>query len=225
MIVLGIESSARWAGAALADEDGLIGHFQAQHGGRTEHLHSILVHLFEETDLVQSTIGGVAVSTGPGSFTGLRIGLGAAKGISLATGCPIVGVPSLPLLFSRADLWTGGVAAWIDAGRGEVYGSYRAEGENALEPRTLPVRDHLEIIGGGETLFLGSGALRFRDEISSALREKGVFLPDERNNPSAAEVALYGYNTLHRGEGDPLDDLEPIYLREADARLPGGSGG
>ncbi len=220
MMVLGIETSARWAGAALGDEDGLIGHFEVTHGGRTEHLHSIILRLFQESSREQSDIGGVAVSTGPGSFTGLRIGMGVAKGISLAMGCPIVGIPVLPLLFSRGEFWRGGVAAWIDAGRGELFGAYQSPGKSAGEVRTLPVDEHLKTIGEGEVLFIGSGALRFREVISSAFAERALFLPPHRNDPSAAEVALQGYGRISRGESDSLDHLEPIYLREADARLP-----
>lgn len=222
MIVLGIETASRWGGAALAGEEGLIGCFEVEHGGRTEHFHSIVSRLCRETGVGRRSIGGVAVSTGPGSFTGLRIGLGAAKGIALAGGAPIVGVPLLPLLFERAALWSGGVAAWIDAGRREVYGTCRDGQGDEEAPSTLPVAEQLARVGRGEVLFIGSGARRYEETIVAALGERAVIAPAHRCEPSAAEVALRGYDLLRRGSGDPLDDLEPIYLRGADAKLPGG---
>ncbi len=221
MIVLGIETSARWGGAALADESGLLGQFELRHGGRTEHLHSILKRLVAEAGLGQDDIGAVAVSVGPGSFTGLRIGLCAAKGFCLASDCPIVAVPLVPLLVARAAPWSGAVAAWIDAGRGEVYGALFEPDAAATVSRTLPLSDHLASVGEtADLLFVGSGAVRYRDEITQRFAGRAVFLEGGRNEPSAGDVALCGLAKLRNGGGDSIDDLEPIYLREADAKLP-----
>ncbi len=222
MIVLGIETSARWSGVALAGEEGVIGAFELQHGGRTEHLHRLMTALFADAGVVHANIAGVAVSTGPGSFTGLRIGLGAAKGFCLASGAPIVGVPLLPLLVARAGPWNGTVAAWIDAGRGEVYGAFHhGAAAGRPSPGTAPFERFLEeAANGDEVLFVGSGAVRYREEIENRLGDAALFLDGCGNEPSAADVALAGRHRLLSGEQDDLDDLEPIYLRHADAKLP-----
>ncbi len=218
MIVLGIETSSRWSGVALTAEKGPLGEFHLQEGGRTEHLHLLMVRLVEAAGLTPLSIGGVAVSLGPGSFTGLRIGIGAAKGISLATGCPVVGVPLVPLLAEAVIPWEGETAVWIDAGRGEVFGALYRMGEEASAGRTAPPEEHLRRLGRGETLFVGTGALRYRDLVEQEMGGRARFLERRRSFPDASRVARWGRELLLSGAADGIDNLEPLYLREVDAR-------
>ncbi|MFH1279379.1 MAG: tRNA (adenosine(37)-N6)-threonylcarbamoyltransferase complex dimerization subunit type 1 TsaB [Candidatus Eisenbacteria bacterium] len=221
MIVLGIETSSRWSGVALAGPEGLLGEFHLQEGGRTEHLHLLTVRLFEAAGLAPGSIGGVAVSLGPGSFTGLRIGLAAAKGLALARGCPVVGIPLPPVLAEAALPWKGETEVWIDAGRGEAHGTlFRAGGETA-PGRTARPEELLRRTGADEVLFVGNGAIRYREKIEEGLGPRALFLGGRRNYPDAARIALRGYARLAGGgEGDGVDDLEPLYLRGADAAKP-----
>jgi len=221
MIVLGIDTSSRWSGVALAGEEGLIGEFHLSEGGRTEHLHLLTVRLFEAAGMAPGSMGGIAVSLGPGSFTGLRIGLGAAKGLALASGCPVVGLPIAPVLASSAGPWEGETAVWIDAGRGEVYGALYRRGEETAPGETSKPERQIERIGNGEVFFLGSGADRYRGRIEESLGGRARFAPWENVVPGASLVALHGFRRLAAGESDRIDDLEPLYLRDADAR-PGG---
>lgn len=226
MIVLGIETSSRWSGVALAGPDGLLGAFHLQEGGRTEHLHLLTVRLFEAAGLAPGSIGGVAVSLGPGSFTGLRIGLGAAKGLALAGGCRVVGIPLPPVLAEAALPWRGETAVWIDAGRGEVHGTLFRNGVEIEAGRTGRPESLLGREGEGEVLFVGGGAVRYRGAIEERLGPRALFLGGRRNYPDAARIALRGYGRLaEEGEGDDVDRLEPLYLRGADAARPAGGPG
>ena len=218
MIVLGIETSSRWSGVALSGEDGPLGEFHLHEGGRTEHIHLLMVRLLEAAGLTPRSIGGVAVSLGPGSFTGLRIGLGAAKGISLATGNPVVGVPLVPLLAEAVLPWEGETAVWIDAGRGEVFGALYRRGEEVEAGRTAPPEDHLRRLAAGETVFVGTGALRYREKVEGALGGRARYLERRRSLPDASRVARWGRELLLSGAADGIDDLEPLYIREVDAR-------
>ncbi|MBN1825586.1 MAG: tRNA (adenosine(37)-N6)-threonylcarbamoyltransferase complex dimerization subunit type 1 TsaB [Candidatus Eisenbacteria bacterium] len=220
MIVLGIETSSRWSGVALASPEGLIGSFHMREGGRTEHLHVLMVRLLEAADLTPESLDGVAVSLGPGSFTGLRIGLGAAKGLALASGCPVAGIPLAPLLAEEVGSEGGRVAVWIDAGRGEVHQTLFLGG-SALGPGETAAPDDLLARAAGETaLFVGSGALRYRALIRERLGEAGRIPREERHRPDAGRVALRGLERLRIGDGDDPDGLEPLYLRGADAKPP-----
>ncbi|MFH1679731.1 MAG: tRNA (adenosine(37)-N6)-threonylcarbamoyltransferase complex dimerization subunit type 1 TsaB [Candidatus Eisenbacteria bacterium] len=218
MIVLGIETSSRWAGVALAGPEGPIGEFHLWEGGRTEHIHLLTVRLLDAAGIDPAAVGGVAVSLGPGSFTGLRIGLGEAKGLSLATGCRVVGVTLPPLLAEGALPWEGEIAVWVDAGRGEVHGTVFLEGAELEAGRTARPEEELERVGTGEVLFVGTGALRYRSLIGERLGARARFLEGRRNFPDAGSVAARGSARLLSGESDPIDDLEPLYLRGAEAR-------
>ncbi len=218
MIVLGIETSSRWSGVALAGPEGPIGAFHLREGGRTEHIHLLLLRLFEAAGLGPGSIGGIACSLGPGSFTGLRIGLGAAKGIALATGVPLVGVALPPLLAEGAGPWAGETAVWIDAGRGEVHSTLYRGGREIGSGSTGSPETELARLGGEGVLFVGSGALRYRAFLEKRLGPRARFLEDRRNLPSAMQVALGGMGRLRSGEADDLDRLEPLYLRGAEAR-------
>lgn len=163
---------------------------------------------------------------GPGTFTGLRIGLATAKGLALAFGTKLVGVSSLEALALSAGA-PGLVAPLIDARRGELYAALYeivarggapaaspVAGERVTRPGGIP-----ELLGpraGEPVLFVGNGALRYSGE----LRPYGEVSPPGREAADPVRLALRGVERLlESGADDPLT-LEPSYLREPDARLP-----
>lgn len=135
MIVLGIETATAACGVALVGADGLLGTIQiAARLVHSERLVPMIDALFAESGVRRTDLQGVAVSQGPGSFTGLRIGVTTAKAIALALGLPVVGVPTLAALAANAGPAAGLVWPAIVAKRDEVYGAVYAGGE---EPRPL----------------------------------------------------------------------------------------
>jgi tRNA threonylcarbamoyladenosine biosynthesis protein TsaB len=153
--------------------------------------------LLRQAGADQADLSRLAVGTGPGSFTGLRLGLAAARGLAFALELPVAGVSTLHALSAGSP----GALPVIDAGRREVFALF--EGEPAVR-----APQELELEPG--TLCVGDGAVRYR----TVLEERGAKIPpdgDERHLPRArfhAELA---------GDFGPAEAVEPLYLRVPDA--------
>ncbi len=174
--------------------------------------------LLAEAGLARAQLDAVAVSRGPGAFTGVRLGIGIAQGIALALDRPIVAVSTLAVLAAGAlesDAATGNVLAAIDARMGEVYlgafacrqGDARALGQEAvLKPEQAQVPDGAGWVGVGTGFAAAAGGLRKR--FGSALGRM-----DAQALPHAAVLARMAALAYARGEGLPPERVEPAYLR------------
>jgi tRNA threonylcarbamoyladenosine biosynthesis protein TsaB len=163
------------AAAVLADADELIRAARAEPG---------------DIDLL-------AVGVGPGSFTGIRIGLAAARGLALGLDLPVAGVSTLDALAAGAP----GAVPLIDARRGEIFTVVSGH-VRCLTPDVFRV-------AAGRT-YVGDGAVRYRGEIESA---GGIVPPDE----SELHLPRARFHALLAGEGGPADLVEPLYVRAPDA--------
>lgn len=166
-------------------------------------------------------IGGLAVARGPGAFTGLRIGLGAMQGLSLAWGVPVVGIATFDAVVvsvAAAIAGTGAhaFAVWLDAQRGEV-----CEARYIADPTAWPfwrpdgpprvgVPEHL--VGSG--VFTGHAALMYRDQIDAA---GGAVIAAP--SALAPAVAAAGWRVIERGEHGGPADLQPLYVRRPDVEI------
>lgn len=165
---------------------------------------------------VEGGFGGldrIAVTVGPGSYTGLRVGLSAARAIGLATGRPVVGVGTLSALLAPllADPAEGTLAAAIDARHGAIYvQALRASSGEALAPAHLPIAEAADRLGSGPVILTGSGA----PLLAAALASRGVATSVAGTGaPDIAAVAQLGM------VADPAHALpRPLYLRGPDAR-------
>jgi tRNA threonylcarbamoyladenosine biosynthesis protein TsaB len=160
----------------------------------------------------------IALSVGPGSFTGLRIGLGTALGLCFGTGRAIVPVPTLAAL----SLCAGGfarVAPLLDARKGQVYAGLYGPGAEPL--REDVVSDPLpwleDLRGGGPVALLGAGALLYRNEIETLLGDEATVLPPPLAWPRPATVGLLGAELLVAGGARRPEEVELRYLRPSDA--------
>jgi len=172
----------------------------------------------------------LAVVSGPGSFTGLRIALATVKAFAAARGAPVVPVSSLETLAAALPCASLPVLPLIDARRGEVYGALYDTG--AFAPRGIVplfaarpggLREALgAALDSGPVILCGTGALRYREEIEPSLPAGSVFAPERWSIPSASVCAF-----LARGRRPLAPEetaaLEPLYLRPPDARLPAGA--
>jgi tRNA threonylcarbamoyladenosine biosynthesis protein TsaB len=222
VIVLGIESAGPQGGVALVGEGGILAayvlHLESSYA---EHLMSAVDRVLRDARVGLPDLGGLAVSLGPGSFTGLRIGLSTVKGLVLATGKPVVGVPTLEALAWTVPYCRYPVCSLLDARKGEVYCAlfeYRAaELVCVMEERALaPVA--LVAYITQPTLFVGDGWRVYGGFFREALGPLALASPASRGTPPAA-VADLGRRRLLRGERDPVETLTPRYIRPSEAEL------
>ncbi len=223
MNVLGIETATRTGSVAVMSEHGVI----AEYTLNIEVTHS--ERLMETVDRVLAGAGfalrdldGLCVSVGPGSFTGLRIGIATVKGIAIATGKPVAAVPTLKALAWNVPHAGYPVCPMLDARKKEVYAAlYRQESGSltqVLKEQTLSLEALAEMISE-RTVFTGEGSHLFRTEIGQLLGDLALFAPLSAMVPSAASVAELGMLMFGTGEQVDLDDLAPVYIRRPEAEV------
>jgi tRNA threonylcarbamoyladenosine biosynthesis protein TsaB len=223
MLVLGIETSSRHGGVAIIGEDRVL--CEAVLSVEVTHSERLLPAVdraLDEAGITLEGLGGIAVSIGPGSFTGLRIGLSTAKGLAYATGLPLVGVPTL-----EAMAWTLPAARWqvcpvLDARKQEVYAAlFRHEPEGLrrlMDDAAMAPEDLCRLIRN-PTLFLGDGVDAYGALFRERLGERVLLPPLASRGARPACVAELGRRRLLRGERDAPDTLVPRYLRPSEAEL------
>lgn len=164
-------------------------------------------------------LDGIAVSIGPGSFTGLRVGLATVKGIAFAGGPPVVAVSSLAGLAEHADHTPGPVAALLDARRGEVYaGAWsepRTEEADLLPESVYAPRELADRLPEGSSLVVGEGAAAVADAVLGLRPD----LERREVRASAAAIARIALPRLDSGQGVAAEELVPRYLRRAEAEV------
>lgn len=157
-----------------------------------------------------------AVTVGPGSFTGVRIGVATAKALAHATGKPCIGINALEAMAHTAGLFDGLVCAMQDARAGQVYCAAFRNGKRVMDD----VAEKLDILlpqlaKMGKCCFTGDGASAHRDTIEAAMGEKGVFAPADRMMIHAGSVALLA--SERPGRAVSYRELLPYYLRAPQA--------
>lgn len=221
--ILALDTATRCCSVALQ----VGGQLVAEQLAVSERTHS--VHLM---DMIRATlkmanvrlpaVDGFAVTIGPGSFTGLRIGISTIEGLAFAAGKPCAGISSLEALASACLPWPHAIYALMDARKGEVYAGLYCERSGGLErleaERVLPVEAALQALDGPH-LFVGDGAVRYQERIRSILGALASFAPPERNLPRAATVARLAGPLLMMEPGFDPKRLVPRYLRQSDAEL------
>lgn len=224
MLILALETTTVVSGVAVATEDRLLAEVTAARLTHSETLQSHVALALDMAGVAKSEVEAVAVSQGPGSFTGLRIGLSAAKGMAYAWGVPLVGVPTLAALASQFPVPTVRVAALMDAQKGNAYMAlYEWQEEEWLEVSPVTVCPLDEVLArcaaiDGPVLLAGDAAqkkLAGRRDLPANTR---LAAPD-MIMPRAAAVARLGLLELAAGRTGSVMDMAPVYVRRSEAEV------
>lgn len=228
MKILAIETSTMLGGIAIMDESLLIAESRLNvKSTHSERLMTEIEHCLKQSGVKISDIDVFAVAAGPGSFTGLRIGLSTVKGFSYATGKPIVSVPTLEALAWNFPYSKYPVCTMLDARKKEVYAALfkwegvnliRLIGETSAKPEEF-IRNSLSVTHDDKFIFAGEGAALYRDKIIEALGEKAIFASPEKTVPSPANVAVLGLKKAEAGEFSEPVSLTPMYIRKSEAEV------
>lgn len=223
MYILGIETSTTTGSVAVVSEDGVIAQYSLNvEVTHSERLMSTVDRVLNDTGLTIADMDGYAVAIGPGSFTGLRIGLAAVKGLALVTGKPVAAVPTLKALAWNLPYAAYPVCPMLDARKNEVYAAmYRFEGAalaHVMAEAVISLPRLVERISG-KTLFTGEASQLFRKEILNLFGDRALFAPRATMLPSAATVAELGLDMIKNGKQADLDSLTPMYIRRPEAEV------
>jgi len=193
VVILAFDTATRVATVALVRDAAVIGERTSRAIGALAAADGLL----QEAGLEPGAIDAVAVGTGPGSFTGLRMGLAAARGIALALDVPVAGVSTLAALAAGSP----GAVPVVDAGRREVF--VLEDGE----PRALRAAD-LDLAPGSTCV--GDGAIRYRAQLEAA----GLTVPPDE---SESHVPWARFHARLARDFGPAELVEPVYVRAPDA--------
>jgi tRNA threonylcarbamoyladenosine biosynthesis protein TsaB len=214
--ILAVDTSTPWGSVALREGSETRGEVRLQEGeGHSRWLLPAIDSLLRGKGLAVSDLEAYAVATGPGSFTGLRVGISTVQGLALASSRPCLGLSTLDALAGLVTEVSAPRVAMMDAGRGEVYAAlYEANGQLRGERRVGAVETFLDEIKG-EVTFVGDGAERYRAQIQAAL-PGALFAAGPWF--VAASLGRLAEPRLAAGEGRGPEALRPLYLREAQIR-------
>ena len=226
MRVLAIETATIEVGVAVADETGPLASVTARPGRRqAETLHPSIADVCRIAMITPAELDAVAVDIGPGLFTGLRVGVAAAKALAGALGLPVVTAMSLEVLKAACPSGLGAVIPVIDMRRGEVAWLMPARpapdvrvgapAELATELAGLPGLAE----GVGPVLLIGDGALRHRELLERAMLPAPVFGGTALAAPPVASLAVLAIAAMKDGRCCDPASVRPFYGREADARI------
>lgn len=242
MKILGIDTATPTASVALVDEGRLVLEVTHPNGdqkvaakagaARSNHAEIILPlvdQVLKSTGLEMRELCALAVSIGPGSFTGLRIGLSTVKGLAYGWGVSVVGVSTLNAAAARVTDWEGLVCPFLDARKKEVYAAIFRKHAEGLERLTddlvstpqAVLRHIVSLEASGLCLLIGDGIDGYRESIRGFLGDRATLTLGEGYPSIACAVARLASDRLRKSEMDPIGPLVPLYLRPSEAEVKG----
>lgn len=221
MKILAVDTSADTCSVALSENEHLKFERTADHGKtHAVTLAGMIDELLRTSGTTLDRMDGFAVTTGPGSFTGLRIGIATVKGLAFAVSKPVVPVTTLDVLAFQCTGIKSLICPLIDARKKEVYAAvYRWENHHLERVRPPMVAAPEKVLANMDEhcFFLGSGSLLYREVIEKQLGKKAVIAPKEMNRIRASAIAVLGYRQLRKNAGEAPHNIIPLYIRRSDA--------
>jgi tRNA threonylcarbamoyladenosine biosynthesis protein TsaB len=224
MRILAVDTSTRSCSVAIVDRENLLAEVTSGDGQtHSRHLMAMIDSTLGLAGLKLSMTDGLAFTCGPGSFTGLRIGISTILGLSAATGKPIVGVSGLDALAVQAAAPEVTICPLIDGRRNEVYcARYRwINGELVKEAAEQVLSPELAVTGlNTPALFSGNGAQLYQALIRDRLGDLARFALNCQNTLRASTVAWISMKRFEIGDVDDILRFKPMYIRRPDAKIP-----
>jgi len=224
--ILGIDTSTKFCNLGLIEDKDVLIEYTIN-GLKKKHS-SILVpaikDLLKTMGLKMEEINGIAISIGPGSFTGLRIGLCVAKGLCYARSLPLLGITTLDAMAFPLKEIPYLICPVLESKKDEIYDvvfrggdslhrvmDYKCEDIQSLLVRLSPLKEKI--------IFLGDGIKKYRDIIKEKIGKDALFIDSQLNLPVATSIAFLGLNKLKKGEKDDISTITPFYLRKSQAEI------
>lgn len=211
--ILAIETATSACSAAITVNGQTTQLLEVGNNIHSKLLLQMVSDLLQQAEVEVSQLNAVAVGQGPGSFTGLRIGVGVAQGIAYGAGCPMIGISSLDALANQAT--KGRVIAAVDARMGEVYWcEYELQSEQLLRISSLQVSkpELIESDFEDEIQILGNAWKEYEDQFSPSLKSRAKIV-DEQKFPQASSLLVLAERAYQQGELISPIDFAPEYVR------------
>lgn len=223
MKILALDSSGPNCSVALLDETTVIANFNLNNGiTHSETLVPLIDELLKFSNITISDVDAFACSIGPGSFTGLRIGIATIKGFALSLNKPVFSVPTLLSLAYNVPFFDGIVCAVLDARNDNVYSALFKVNEK-VEMISDYITDNIKALieelkkYDSNILFVGDGASSFEEIFKNEFGPKAHFMPYHLNEQTAISVAKVAHDKAVANDLDTADTLKPLYLRKSQA--------
>lgn len=212
-LILNIETATKNCSVALS-KDGktlAIREIAEQNFSHAEKLHVFIEELLLETNVALKEVKAIAVSQGPGSYTGLRIGVSAAKGLCYVLSIPLIAVDTLEILARKIQISSGIILPMIDARRLEVYCAFFDSNYAKIRETKAEIIDENSFQEETEIIHLiGDGAIKFKEILTD---KKFKYYP-EIQFPSAAEMSLISFQKFKNNQFEDVAYFEPFYLKD-----------
>lgn len=219
-LILSIETTTTNCSVSLSKEGETL-HLKEDYNtnySHAEQLHVFIENVLKESKIERSQLDAIAVSKGPGSYTGLRIGVSAAKGLCFALNIPLISISTLEALANQVNVNNGVVVSMIDARRMEVYSaifSSSFESKREIKAQILDENSFLDYLNTQKVYFIGNGVEKTKALIQ---HKNAVFI--EGKLPSAEQMSILAYNKYKKNDIEDVAYFEPYYLKDFVALKP-----
>lgn len=212
-LILNIETATKNCSVALSKEGKTLAirELSEQNFSHAEKLHVFIEELLLEINVTFKDVKAIAVSQGPGSYTGLRIGVSAAKGLCYALSIPLIAVDTLEILARKIQISSGIILPMIDARRLEVYSAFFDSNYAKIRETKAEIIDENSFQEETEIIHLiGDGAMKFKEILTD---KKFKYYP-EIQFPSASEMSLISFQKFQNNQLEDVAYFEPFYLKD-----------
>ena len=228
MKILAVDTSTLFGGVAIYDDEtGALSEHRV--GGSTRQFSESLMDMIDlcmkNLSLTIEDIDCLAVTAGPGSFTGLRVGLSTIKGLAYSTGNPVVAVSTLLVHAWSLPYHEAHICPVLDARKKEVYSAiYQWKGDDleiSMEEGVYTIEEVLKNVDK-KTIFIGDGIKVYRENIVSAICDKALFAPENMNGGFPSALARIAAIKAGNNEYADMSTFSPVYFRKSEAELKSG---